>query len=144
MKLSIELVPKTCWFTNVRSNVSKAEWDTLRKACYKKAGYRCEICGGVGENHPVECHEIWEYNDEEYTQTLKGLIALCPNCHKVKHPGLAGMNGDGDIVIKQLMKVNGWKKETAFEYLDACFEIWERRSRKEWKLDISYLNEYEK
>lgn len=144
MKLSIELVPKTCWFTNVRSNVSKSEWDILRKACYKKAGYRCEICGGVGENHPVECHEIWEYNDEDNIQTLKGLIALCPNCHKVKHPGLAGMNGDGDIVIKQLMGVNGWDRETANEYIGACFEIWERRSRKEWKLDISYLNEYEK
>ena len=54
-RLTIELVPSTCWFSNVRSNISKQDWDRLRKETYKKANYRCEICGGVGRNHPVEC-----------------------------------------------------------------------------------------
>lgn len=43
MKLTIELVPSTAWYSNVRSNVTQAEWDVLRKECYKKAGYVCEI-----------------------------------------------------------------------------------------------------
>ena len=29
MKLTIELVPQTAWYSNVRSNVSKAEWDVF-------------------------------------------------------------------------------------------------------------------
>jgi hypothetical protein len=30
-RLTVELVPSTCWYTNVRSNVSKAVWDRLRR-----------------------------------------------------------------------------------------------------------------
>ena len=71
MKLTIELVPSTAWYSNVRSNVTSSQWDVLRKECYKNAGYKCEVCGGKGPKHPVECHEIWEYNDESFTQTLK-------------------------------------------------------------------------
>jgi hypothetical protein len=26
----------------------------------------------------MECHEIWEYNDEDKIQKLIGLISLCP------------------------------------------------------------------
>ncbi len=62
-KLSVELVPSSSWANNVRSLVSKKEWDSIRKKSYQDANYRCEICHGVGRKHPVECHEIWEYND---------------------------------------------------------------------------------
>ena len=62
MRLTIELVPESCWYSNVRSEVSKATWDVLRKAAYKKAGYVCEICGGKGPTYPVACHEMWSYD----------------------------------------------------------------------------------
>jgi hypothetical protein len=65
-KLSIELVPQTCWFSNVRDHVDQKTWDILRKDTYKKANYKCEICGGVGSKHPVECHEIWDYYEKAY------------------------------------------------------------------------------
>ena len=87
--LTIELVPSTCWFSNVRDHVSKSIWDKLRKATYRQSNYRCEICGDRGSKHPVECHEIWHYDDDKYIQTLTGLTALCPDCHRVKHIGLA-------------------------------------------------------
>lgn len=70
--LTIELVPNTCWYSNVRSNVAKKDWDTLRYHTYKQASHRCEICGGVGQQHPVECHEIWDYDDQQHIQTLTG------------------------------------------------------------------------
>ena len=59
IKLTIELVPKTAWYKNVRSEVSKDRWDELRKECYRNANYKCEVCGGTGPKWPVECHEIW-------------------------------------------------------------------------------------
>tara|TARA_B100000497_G_C7504352_1_gene307683 strand:+ start:221 stop:670 length:450 start_codon:yes stop_codon:yes gene_type:complete len=146
MKLSIELVPKSSWYSNVRSNVTKSEWDVIRKKSYKKANYKCEICGDVGTNqgynHPVECHEIWNYNDKTKTQTLTGLVSLCPNCHKVKHPGLAQMKGELNIVVNQLMKVNDMSIKEAMSYLTDSFDIWRERSKHDWKLDISYLEEY--
>jgi transposase-like protein len=137
--LTIELVPSTAWYSNVRSNVSKEKWDEIRKDCYKKAGYKCEVCGGKGPKHPVECHEIWKYDDEELTQTLEGMIALCPSCHEVKHIGLAGIRGRQAQAIEHLSKVNGITFEEATLYVEHCFEEWSRRSQKEWKLDISIL-----
>lgn len=135
VKLSIELVPETCWYSNVRSAVTKEQWDIIRRANYKKANYKCEICGGKGPTHPVECHEIWNYNDDTKTQKLVRFIALCPNCHKVKHIGLNGV----DENISWLMKINNWDKVTANKYVDCCFAIWSHRNRSRWKLDISYM-----
>ena len=37
IKLTIELVPRTAWFSNVRSMVSREDWDVLRKECYAQA-----------------------------------------------------------------------------------------------------------
>ena len=84
MKLTVELVPRSLWGINLRSELPKSKWDKLRKATYKKANFVCEICGGVGRKWPVECHEIWHYDDENKVQRLDGLIALCPPCHQVK------------------------------------------------------------
>jgi hypothetical protein len=56
--LTIELVPETAWFKNLRSELPKEKWDKLRKDTYKKAGYRCEVCGGKGEKWPVWTFEV--------------------------------------------------------------------------------------
>lgn len=142
MKLTIELVPQTSWYTNVRSEVSKEEWDKIRRKCYQQAKYKCEICGGKGDKWPVECHEIWHYDDQHKRQILTGLIALCPNCHKTKHVGLSQMNGELDLVIQQLMKVNGLNKKEALDYINESFQIWNERSRFDWDCNIDYLKEY--
>jgi 5-methylcytosine-specific restriction endonuclease McrA len=140
--LEIELVPKTCWFSNVRDHVSKAEWDALRKGVYKKANHICEICGGRGQKWPVECHEIWHYNDENLTQTLQGLIALCPSCHEVKHIGLAGLRGRGEIARAHLEKINRWTGEQSEKYLDLVWEIWAERSKCQWQLNLAWLEQF--
>lgn len=145
-RLTIELVPATAWYKNVRSEVTKEKWDYIRKKCYRKANHKCEVCSDNGKNqgykHTVECHEIWEYDDEKHTQTLAGFIALCPFCHKVKHPGLAQINGEMDIVLSQLMKVNSITEEQARKYLTECFEIWEERSKHKWSLCTASLLSY--
>lgn len=82
-RLTVELIPSTSWFTNVRSHLPTGEWDLVRRAVYRRARYRCEVCGGRGggpdgPNHPVECHEVWAYDDEHHVQRLERLVALCP------------------------------------------------------------------
>lgn len=145
MKLTIELVPRTSWYSNVRSEVTKSEWDVIRRAAYKKAGYKCEICGDSGTNqgfkHQVECHEIWDYDDDKKKQTLEGMIALCPRCHKVKHIGLAQIKGEYGLALSHLMSVNQMTKEEAELYVEESFILWQERSNFEWELDISYLDE---
>ena len=141
-KITIELVPQTCWFSNVRSNVTIAEWDRLKKVTAKAAGRKCQICDGVGDKWPVECHEIWHYDDDKFKQTLQGLIALCPDCHSVKHMGFANIKGRGVEMTCRLAIINQWSYEYACHYVDEQFGIWETRSEKPWKLDINWLFQY--
>ncbi len=140
-RLSIELVPSSSWFDNVRARIPKDEWDYLRKKIYAAADNRCEICGGRGGEHPVEGHERWHYDDKKKVQRLEGLIALCPSCHQVKHIGLAEVRGLYDQAISQLCKVNGWDSVEATEYVQAVFDLWDARSKHEWEVDISILDE---
>lgn len=137
--LTVELVPSTSWFTNVRSHLAVEEWDLVRRAVYRRARYRCEVCGGRGERHPVECHEVWDYDDERRVQRLDRLVALCPPCHRVKHLGLASVNGRYDEALQHLAGVNGWALEEAERYARSAFARWEERSRYEWTVDVSVL-----
>jgi len=142
MKLTIELVPQTCWCSNVRSGVNKRDWDVLRKKVYAEAGHRCEICGGVGRRHPVECHEVWNYNDETKVQKLESMIALCSSCHTVKHFGRAQVRGVDAQALRHLCKVNRLSVEEGKRYIREAFLVWETRSGFEWGLDLSGLDRY--
>jgi 5-methylcytosine-specific restriction endonuclease McrA len=140
VRLTIELVPKTCWYSNVRSNITSDEWDQLRRPVLERAGRVCEVCGGRGQEHPVECHEIWRYDDASRVQKLIGLIALCPSCHRAKHYGLAKRNGHGPETDRHLATVNGWTPEQVKEYVRVVFAIWKLRSEVEWHLDLGWLS----
>lgn len=142
-KLTIELVPSGQWEDNLRSHLKKTKWDALRYACYQRANHKCEVCGEKGWKHPVECHEIWEYNDQTRIQKLNGLIALCPQCHQVKHIGLAAIKGKFAQAIGQLMKVNSWPQELAEAYAIRQFEIHQIRSTFAWSIDLSWLDDSE-
>ena len=71
---------------------------------------------------------------------LERLAALCPDCHEVKHAGLASKRGGLSAVIAHLAEANGWSPEDAGLYLEAVFETWAARSRQQWTLDISLLS----
>jgi hypothetical protein len=141
-KLSIELVPETSWCSNVRSEVPRSKWDKIRKKCYAEANNVCEICGGVGKRHQVECHEIWQYDDETNKQTLIGLIALCPSCHQVKHSGLSFIRGLETQVYNQLMKINGIDLPEAQQMINEAFVKYHQRSGFNWDVDITLIDEY--
>lgn len=42
------MIPQTSWGKNLRSVLTKENWDKVRKQVYASAGYRCRICGGKG------------------------------------------------------------------------------------------------
>ena len=69
-RLSVELVPATCWLSNLRSELPRQAWDALRRRTYENAGYLCDVCSGRGPTHPVECHEQWSYDDAALVQRL--------------------------------------------------------------------------
>jgi len=139
-KLTIEMIPITTWNDNVRSMASQMEWDYLRKKTYRQAKYRCEICGGKGSKHPVECHEIWSFDNSNHIQKLERLIALCPMCHKVKHWGLSTSKGLQKQCMSHICKINGWTEDDCKLYLEIVYEQWMKRSNYCWKVDISILD----
>lgn len=140
MPLTIELIPQTSFFKNLRSELPVKQWDSLRKSVYQKAGYQCEICGGRGGRHPVECHEIWEY--QAPIQKLVGLIALCPSCHMVKHWGLTQLRGKENIAKNHLARVNGWTQIQIQQHIDKSFLEWHNRNSVQWELNLDMLKEF--
>ena len=122
--------------------MSRAQWDIIRKKVYSEAYDICQICGGVGKRHPVECHEIWSYDSSKKLQKLEGMIALCPDCHMVKHIGLAEMQGRGERALQHFMKVNKLKRKEALTEVEKAFMLWSVMSASQWTVDISHLKTY--
>ncbi len=137
-KILIELVPKTCWFTNIRSQVSTTDWDLLRKEAYKKYNHQCSICKKKGR---MEAHEIWHYDDKNKIQKLFEIVSVCNQCHQLYHLGFSSINGNFNKSKSWLKKINNWTEEETIEYINIVFEIWNQRSQHHWDIDLSFLDQ---
>ncbi|MGH3614154.1 MAG: hypothetical protein ACRDRK_16485, partial [Pseudonocardia sp.] len=140
--LFVDLVPRSCWFTNVRSCVSEQDWERLRRPILRRAGYQCEACGD-GEDRAtgrrLEVHERWHYNNDTGVQTLRRLICLCSPCHLVTHLGYANVTGRAEEALAHLRRVNGWDDGKTFGHVYASEQLWLDRSARTWTLDLSML-----
>ncbi len=139
LKLQIELVPRTCFWSNVRSNIKASEWNKIRRYIYQRSNFICEICGGRGNRHPVECHEVWEYDESPNTQRLVSFQSLCPLCHEVKHYGLAKIRGNSERAFKRFMEINNLDRLTAIKIINVVYRQWADRNELQWDLNIEYL-----
>lgn len=140
--LFVDLVPSSCWFTNVRSAVAEVDWERLRRAVCERAQMVCEVCG-VGSDREarrwLEVHERWDYLEEHAVQRLRRLICLCTPCHTATHIGLAEINGKRDQALAQLCWVNSWTIDQAEAHIAEAFSTWQGRSARYWELDVSIL-----
>lgn len=141
-KLEIALVPRTAWYQNLRSLFTTQQWDFIRKTAYHRANYCCEICGGKGLKHPVEAHEEWHYDDENHVITLDRVTAICPDCHRVKHIGLAEVRNELDIALEHLSKINQQSMEESKAQAKRAFEVWCERSSHQWTMNLKNLREW--
>lgn len=87
----------------------------------------------------LEAHERWSYDEESKVQKLERVIALCHRCHTVTHYGLAGIKQLHKYAEKHLGKVNGWSDEKIKEHCQEQWNLWEKRSKVEWILDVSLI-----
>jgi hypothetical protein len=138
LRLTIELIPKPLWETNLRTQIGRAGWDRIRHAAYADSGNRCAICGAEGR---LECHERWEYDDAAHVQKLVGFLALCVQCHQVKHFGRSVMVAkegrlDLEAVMLHFMTVNGCDRAALVAHRKAKGSQWKERSEHQWTLDL--------
>ncbi|MDE7440184.1 MAG: HNH endonuclease [Clostridia bacterium] len=141
MKLDFELVPDSCWYSNLRSILSSAQWDIVRKEAYARAKGKCMICGANVSR--LEAHERWEYDEENRIQKLADVVAICKSCHEVIHIGRTSLMGGEERASAHFMKVNGCSYSEYRKALGAANEAHRRRNAvPEWKLDLSYLKKF--
>lgn len=133
-----ELIPYSMHYKNVRAVLSPQEWQNVAKIAYKQSKYRCDICSTKCK---LECHEIWQFDDKNLVQKLVGLTSLCPDCHRVKHIGLARKMGYYKDTIKHMAKVNKVSVSKAERYVEYAEQEVKKR-KQEYALDLTYLNNY--
>jgi hypothetical protein len=85
LKLTVEEVPLSSRGKSLSQLLPKSRWKQIRERVYVEHGQRCAICEAKREDRRLDCHEVWEYDDEEHIQRLRDFIALCHLCHSAKH-----------------------------------------------------------
>lgn len=136
-----DMLPSSTWEDNLRTRLKPEEWDRLRKFCYSAAGNTCVACGSRGEPH-VEAHEVWRFDEKTSTQYLKGLLCLCPTCHKIKHWGYSNRLGILPQVRDRIKWLNDWDDQILAKSLDDVAKRQDQLSRIKWTLDLSFLRTY--
>ena len=151
--LFVDLVPSSCWFTNVRSCIAPSDWDRLRRTVLDRAGQVCEACGAGPDRDTgrwLEVHERWAYSQcgpgavGGPVQALRRIIALCTPCHRVTHLGrVITVDGDANAqaAFEHLRAVTGMNDEQAGAHIDAAFTRWQWRSQLTWSLDLRVLTD---
>ena len=138
--LGLDLIPSTCWFTNVRSCVAQADWKRIAMGVRKRANKHCELCGSTAvpaEKIYLDAHERFEYVDG--VQVLRRLLCACSKCHLVLHFGHARATGQEDVAREHMAKVNGWDDAQVETAINGAFAEWAGRSRSNWVLDLSII-----
>ena len=140
-KLEFELVPDSCWYSNLRTLLSKKQWDFLRVDAKERANGKCMICGR--KTNRLEAHERWSYDIENGVQKLEDILAVCHDCHAVIHIGRTQLVGDIERAEKHFMKVNECSYSEYRKELGLANELHAKRNLvPEWKLDLSYLKRF--
>jgi hypothetical protein len=139
--LFVDLIPTSCWFTNVRRYVHPADWDKLRRHVYERVDNCCECCGvdTVAIGRRLDAHERWSYDLATYTQKLERLIALCVDCHEATHMGYAMSHDRGDVAKAHLSTIRGFSAEECEDHIAEAFKLVAMRNNIHWHLDLSLI-----
>lgn len=142
--LYIDLIPSSCWFTNVRYCIAPEYWERLAKGIRARAGQACEVCkGGADADNGVflEAHERWHFDEERGVQTLKRIVCLCTACHRTTHYGLSQLRGEEELVRAHFKAVNDCDEAELDRHVAQAFETWQSRNERDWELDLSIITD---
>ena len=144
MKLEFEMVPDGCWYSNLRSILSKKQWDYLKLDAKRRANGKCMICGKKTDR--LEAHEKWSFNVKTRVQKLEDVLALCHDCHAVIHyqrTALCEGEEGAKTAQEHFMRVNGC---TQTEFHKALARAAIRHGRlnetEDWQANLSFLKRF--
>jgi hypothetical protein len=137
-KLYIDMIPKTSYFTNVRSIFNDCDWNLIRHHIYERVDYKCECCGKKKLKY-LEAHERWEYNEETKTQKLVRIIALCKLCHSATHYGHSRRTKNIDKINNHIKKINNYTDDELHNHIKEAYTLWKYRNKIKWTIDLNII-----
>lgn len=99
--LTMPNVPRPLHGLPPRVIMGKTAWDFVRKNCYYRAGYKCEICGeDFADIKPrYAAHELYSYDYEKQEGVFERCVAICAKSHDFIHSGrLITMYKNGNLM----------------------------------------------
>jgi hypothetical protein len=142
--LLCELVPSSCWYSNLRDLVKSADWKKIQEYTFSRSNHICEICSSKSENRSIDCHEVWGYQNigNINVQILIRTIGLCDKCHLLgKHYGLAQVHGRGEEARAHQTLINDWPSKLNDTMINRTIDLFNERSEIEWHLDMYWIGE---
>ncbi len=139
--LFVDLIPTSCWFTNVRTCVSPPDW--ARVKALVGAPSIAARCAVPGPNHRTGCG--CRHTNAGPT-TIRPGYRPCgrwcpypPAGHRTTHVGFAEVTGQDPQAHAHLRTVNGWSIADADAHIAMADRVWRARSAVDSSLDLSIL-----
>jgi hypothetical protein len=139
-KLMPHLVPKPLWGKSAAQlfkGKGRAVWKRIRSDALQVALHACQVCSDAAPDTALNCHELWDYDDEHGTATLVGLRIQCRKCDCAVHMGRAEKQGVLDVAIAHLCIVNGIGEPEAMKLYRRARGVWSQRNKKQWRIVVA-------
>ena len=79
--LGMPVIPPQMFFMAPRNFMGPKAWNKMRKECYEKAGYKCEVCGYQCEPGKMHAHEVYDIDYKTGESKFIRPVGLCIWCH---------------------------------------------------------------
>lgn len=138
--LTVEAVPPSLrGAVQLSAHLHPSQWDRISHATLRAANFRCQVTGGAGSQTPVLCQEVWAADEARCKLRLLGFMALAPEVHAAKRI-LSCRPQQYQPAIWTLQAINEWSRQETESYLTYIAAKAQERSKKQWRLDLSYLD----
>lgn len=132
-KLNMQLIPSTAWYSNLRTLIDN--WSEISNIVRSKCC--CDICKKTGTINEFDAHEVWEFNDNSFEQSLKKIICVCKDCHSAIHMGHTLITCDENTINrikKHYMTVNNITEEQMKKDIKEAFDFHAYLSQFDWNI----------
>ena len=137
LRLAIEPIPVGSRLATLAKLMPRDQWDRLRRRVYRRARYRCQVCGREGRMY---CHEIWQFNKQTGYQWLRGFQALCQDCHDVKHISFVRDSSKRERLIQHFLTVNRLTRDETDAYLRSARKRQWQLNQRNWIVNFGDYN----
>jgi len=135
LKLIPVLVPKPLWGINAHDLLAWETWQHIRRDTFAQDNHVCVICE---QQLPLECHEVFSYDDTAGVAVLEKLESRCTDCHACNHLGRLRKRNPDEFrhALVRIGRLNKMKPEEVVLLVKEAFRLHSTRT-KSWELKVA-------